>query len=137
MYTGIVCALRPRPGRLEGYGLRSHRSRRAQAPLPELKRTAGRGGCLAVEDARTIFGSEDLSHLLPGGRYLSVARRPLLDDPLGMSAPVDREGEWRRPTLNGANKERRAPCLTEKMLSAKGEMSNIFLHLCLNIDIAQ
>jgi hypothetical protein len=37
--------------------------------------------------------------------------------------------------MQGTYKERGPPCLTEKMLAANREMSNIFLHLRQNIDI--
>jgi hypothetical protein len=47
------------------------------------------------------------------------------------------KGEWARPTLEGDVRELYSSLTTKKMLSANREMSNIFLHLGLNIDIAQ
>jgi hypothetical protein len=70
--------------------------------------------------------------------YLSIPLVFLCDpQPEDARLLMTAKGEWARPTLEGDVRELYSSLTTKKMLSAIREMSNIFLHLGLNIDIAQ
>jgi hypothetical protein len=91
--------------------------------LAVIRRRAGRDVLVA-----TVFS-------LLTGETTSATRRPsCLSSLLGISAPDERKKGNDAIILEGVlTGSARAPCLTEKMLSAKPGESNIFLHESRNL----